>query len=163
MWCALPADLDALAADGTADQSDAGTSSSTSGARRHLLQTINPGTPADCSLSPAPAVCTVPAPSLSILVKDWGTAQQLTQTPTVASLGPTNLTLLQLPSTVVLRVKMNKVLNNKEATPTINNGTTNNTLGPIDANKNTPQVFSYTLPRSYAVAPGTTTVYVSWT
>lgn len=154
--CTVPADLDALLAVGTADQDTGDSTDSSSGARRRLLQGVT-STSKSC---PAPE-CNAPANTNSVLVFKWDPAKTLTLTPAVATLGPTTLKRAELPQSVKLNLLMAKVAPNKGVTSSINNGTTNTTLGFDTASSNQAKVFIYTLPRSYVVAPGNTTVYVS--
>lgn len=144
--CTVPADVDALLAIGNADQATGDSTDSSSGVRRRLLQTP-----------------TVPGPTNSVLVYEWAPAKVLTTTPEVAKLGPTTLKQAELPRNVTLNIFMDSIGPNKPVKSDINNGTTNITVGVESTQTQRPKVFSYSLPRSYVVAPGNTTVYVSET
>jgi hypothetical protein len=128
--------------------------------RRRLLQT-GP-TASACGPNANPAACVPAAGNDTILLWKLNTAQPLTvNQPFTIELSPTTLRSEQLPTAgVELKFYMPAVGQQKPVTNVVNNGTANNTLSQLSKSGNN-DLFTYTLPRSYVRAPGTTTVRVS--
>lgn len=147
-------DLDVLSGAGAEAPSDATTSS---GARRRLLQNAlaNPKTCTnanDCSLT------NTEKNNARIFYKEFsgqGTAVtsispllvNLPESPATGTL----LTQSELPNTVQLKIGISSQAQ-VAVTPEVQNGTANNTLGPLPAT--TLRLYTYNLPKSYVVAPG---------